>query len=101
MSKENRDATAGLKGAALMARLREEHWFWGTDEALNQFNDEFQIEVDELGVPLGLVAPGDIFNPGMGLITSFLEELERDGIELSKNPVQPDQLVMDRVEFME
>lgn len=101
MSEKNTDPTAGLKGDALMAKLREEHWFWGTDEALNRLDDESQVEVNELGVPVGMVAPGDIFNPKEMLITSFLEELEQDGIELSKNPANPEQLVIDRVEFME
>ncbi|MGO2141456.1 MAG: hypothetical protein ACTH30_13715 [Leucobacter sp.] len=86
------DPTAGLKGDELLAALKADHWFWHWGDT---------TAAEESWAPEGMVDPDGFMNFETGLIKTFLEELKQDGIELTPAPDDPEQLLMDRVKFME
>lgn len=86
------DPTAVLKGDELLNALKADHWFWHWGDT---------TAAEESWVPEGMVDPDGFMNFESGMIKTFLEELRRDGIELTPGPEYPEQLLMDRVAFME
>lgn len=86
------DPTAGLKGDELLDALKADHWFWHWGDT---------TAAEESRVPESMVDPDGFMNFETGMIKSFLEELQQDGIELTPTPDDSERPLIDRVKFME
>ena len=82
---------ADFQGQALMAHLKTKHWFW----------EGAEVSALEPGRPAEMVDPSSFMDFETGEIRDFLHELERDGIELTSAPEEPERPLIDRVRFME
>lgn len=81
-----------LKGELLLKELKADHWFWHWGSA------DWREWAD---APEGMIDPDIFLNIDTQELKSFLEELQRDGIELTTDPEEPERFFVDRVKFME